>query len=124
MPHADSEVRKAYARAYNRKNSEHNVARVKRWKADNPSRARAADFKLNLNRKYGITTAEWHDLLLRQAGECEICGCQMTRPYVDHDHATGKVRALLCRLCNMGLGSFADSPASLRMAAEYLERFL
>lgn len=40
---------------------------------------------------------------------------------VDHCHETGKVRGLLCRTCNMGLGQLKDDPARLRRLADYVE---
>lgn len=42
---------------------------------------------------------------------------------MDHDHATGIVRALLCHPCNIGLGGFKDNPAHLRLATTYLEKY-
>jgi hypothetical protein len=41
---------------------------------------------------------------------------------VDHDHATGAVRELLCFNCHGGLGQFKDDPAVLRDAADHVER--
>lgn len=41
---------------------------------------------------------------------------------IDHDHMTGKVRALLCGDCNAGLGLFRDNVELLNLAKEYLER--
>lgn len=63
-------------------------------------------------------------LLADQAGKCALCGTKCrgeTDTNVDHDHTTGKIRAILCRGCNTGLGQFKDSPALLRKAAEYIE---
>ena len=41
--------------------------------------------------------------------------------HVDHDHKTGKVRALLCFNCNVMLGNSFDDPEILRRALLYLE---
>ena len=51
--------------------------------------------------------------------ECVICGTE-EKLVVDHDHATGKVRGMLCNHCNRGLGHFKDSPMLLEFAAQYL----
>jgi Recombination endonuclease VII len=75
----------------------------------------------HLTRRYGITAAEADYLLEAQGGLCAVC---RTAPasHVDHDHATGAVRELLCFNCNGGLGQFRDDPVVLRAAADYVER--
>lgn len=73
--------------------------------------------------KYGITREEYFALKEAQHGCCAICGREpkTRRLAVDHDHATGKVRGLLCAACNMGLGAYRDDIAMLRRAIAYLE---
>ena len=73
----------------------------------------------HLTRRYGITAAEADFLLERQQGLCAICRAAPAA-HVDHDHATGAVRALLCFNCNGGLGQFKDNPGLLHAAAYYV----
>jgi hypothetical protein len=82
-------------------------------------------------RGHGLTPAQYDVMLASQGGVCALCGNppnlqaakQASKLHIDHDHATGKVRALLCVNCNLGLGRFFDDPAVLREAALYVERF-
>ena len=55
---------------------------------------------------------------------CDICGKDEleSKLVVDHCHASGKVRGVLCYSCNTSLGKFKDSPELLRSAADYLEQ--
>lgn len=73
-------------------------------------------------RKYGITEADWHAMLIAQSGRCAICRDPMDSPAIDHNHDTGAVRGLLCRPCNLTIGHALESPSRLRSAADYLER--
>lgn len=71
-------------------------------------------------RKYGLTEADLQRILADQMGVCPICVA--ARPeHVDHDHETGRVRAVLCFNCNAALGMFKDRPDALRRAATYVE---
>lgn len=82
----------------------------------------------HLKRKYGISLADYEAMAERQGGVCAICGgppekrskLMRERFDVDHCHATGRVRGLLCLGCNTGIGHLGDDPARIRAALEYL----
>jgi len=81
--------------------------------------------------RYGITVEEYKKLLDSQKGSCSICKTnnpshkRKASNYfcVDHCHATGKVRGLLCSTCNTALGLLGDSKNNLIEAINYLNRF-
>jgi len=75
----------------------------------------------HLRARYGITAAEYDAMIEAQDGLCALCN-ERPPEHVDHDHATGTVRGLLCSCCNQGLGNFRDSVLALRAAVVYLER--
>lgn len=66
---------------------------------------RAARRKPKRAKQLGVTDEEYAAMLERQGGGCAICGARpkTRRLHVDHDHATGKVRGLLCHRCNRTL---------------------
>lgn len=76
-----------------------------------------------LRSRYGLSPEDFNRMLDEQGGVCAICGTvdAKGRPlHVDHDHATGAVRGLLCHQCNNGLGSFRDQVALMEKAIAYL----
>lgn len=74
----------------------------------------------HLRRRYGIT-AEYADrMLAEQGGLCAICR-EAPAGHVDHDHATERVRGLLCFNCNQALGNFRDRRDLMLRAAMYLD---
>lgn len=80
----------------------------------------------NLKRKYNISTEEYDLLLIKQDYKCAICE-RITnedgrRLAVDHDHATDRVRGILCISCNRGIGFLQDDPELLVRASDYLTR--
>jgi hypothetical protein len=84
----------------------------------------SASFARYLVRKYGITPGQYNEMLVRQEGRCAICReTPRHRLCVDHDHETGQVRALLCKVCNLAIGYLKDDPDLFRRAADYLETF-
>ena len=110
---------------YNKKYGEKAAAARKVYYDLNKDRIRSQI----LLKHYGIDSKEYDRLLCLQGEVCAICKqpevCKRRGKIlplsVDHDHATGKVRGLLCTICNRGLGCFKDSPELLRSAAAYAD---
>ena len=78
----------------------------------------------------GVTDDEYQRLLAEQGGGCAICEGKPKRlkkdgtPYrlhVDHDHATGRIRGLLCYRCNKFLASYNATRPLLLRAVRYLD---
>lgn len=99
------------------------LAKQKQRVAADPEYYRALGFAQNLKQNYGLTVDRYNEIMTAQDGRCGICREEFTgRPHVDHDHATGQVRGILCFTCNTALGKFKDSVELLRSAISYLEK--
>jgi hypothetical protein len=72
---------------------------------------------------YGVTGEEFDLMLASQNGACAICGtCNPVGCWhLDHCHATGAIRGVLCRLCNQAIGFARDDVGILRAAIAYLD---
>jgi hypothetical protein len=83
-----------------------------------------------LKRKYGISLPTYFKMFEDQEGKCKICkvklnsGIYNENGMIDHCHATGKVRGILCHLCNIGLGAFKDNIEVLEKAIQYLNNYV
>ena len=86
-------------------------------------------------KKYGITQADYEELRRQQNECCAICHRHETNVprsnykkkdgsttclHVDHCHATGQVRGLLCFNCNALLGKCRPDTTILEEAINYL----
>ena len=87
----------------------------------------------SLKRYYGISLADYAEMFRRQDGKCAICHQPETDKdrhgnvrvlAVDHCHATGAVRELLCYACNSMLGQARDKKETLLAAVAYLEKHI
>lgn len=78
--------------------------------------------KFVLKKRYGLTPEQFIKLSDSQGGLCAICKRIMNGICIDHDHETGKVRGLLCRNCNTGLGMFEENIEFLRLCITYIEK--
>lgn len=96
---------------------------MRKWNAANPDKKRAS----HLRDLYGITMADYQAMVEAQGGGCAICrrphmalsSTGTPRPlHVDHDHATGRIRGLLCGSCNTHVGWLETRGEAIRA---YLE---
>ena len=80
--------------------------------------------EVHLKRKFGLTEEDYQTRLEEQDGGCYICGGDNNGRtlHVDHDHKTGKIRALLCYSCNTLLGYAHDNVDILESAIDYLSK--
>jgi hypothetical protein len=125
--HADNAARN---RAYYERHRVKIRARVKARRADPDFMAKEIAFKrdYHLRTRYGISPAEYDRRLAAQGYKCAICattepGTRKSKYFdVDHCHTTGKVRALLCRNCNVTVGVVEKKSALMELIRDYLEK--
>ena len=135
LKHKDK--RNAESRAYRAANRAERIAADKAWVKANPElvamqRARKrikemnTKFNQDLRYHYDITLEHYNEILALQNGVCAICQhpvkitSRSKRLFVDHDHKTGKLRALLCHHCNAGLGYFKENISLFLRAIQYI----
>ena len=121
-------MNKEYYREYRHKHRDRINANARKYDSNNPIKRRSR----RLKRLFGITLEQYQALWDEQKGLCAICGGPETATdgrtkklkwlSVDHNHQTGKVRALLCQNCNSVIGHAAEDPAILKQAIAYLEQ--
>lgn len=109
------------ARKWRKKNPDYG----KLWKRSNKELDSLYQWRGALKKKYGLSEEQYEQMLEACGRVCSICRRGfMSRPNVDHCHQTGKVRGLLCKPCNRGLGMFGDDLVRLKAAVSYLEDFV
>ena len=135
--HKCIDCHRAYKRNQNKKYSENSEYREKRseqkktYLAANPDKRRGIkDRPDKLKRLYGVTYEHVVNVLNEQHGLCanracgkeislEVVGAKSNRAVIDHNHKTGKFRALLCIPCNSLLGSVETKKNVLLGLIEY-----
>lgn len=82
---------------------------MKAYHTKNRAKAAQTSRERRLRVEYGITEAQWQMMYELQGGKCPICGTTLHLPNnkegkraaaVDHDHKTGRIRGLVCHVCN------------------------
>ncbi len=110
---------------YKLNNLEKVRAQQRRWRARNSGEKRR-DY--NLKALYGITSEWFEAKLAEQGGGCAICGDKdkgrkIRSLHVDHCHATGVNRGVLCELCNHAIERIESVPDWIVKALAYLEKY-
>lgn len=116
------EANKDKSKAYYESNKEKIRQRNKEYHKANPFIRKNRCLKGT----YGITFEQEKQMYVAQGGVCAICGNKFKDRkdiHLDHDHSNGKVRQLLCKHCNRGLGGFNDDIPRLLKAVEYLNKW-
>jgi hypothetical protein len=94
----------------------------RRRRSNDPSFAR----KQNLRAKYGLTLEQFDAWWTQVGGRCEVCGQRLERRRgghaIDHDHATGALRGLLCNGCNIALGMLREDIGRVLALGVYIEK--
>lgn len=73
--------------------------------------------------RYNLTPDEYESMLSKQGHKCRVCLQPFVGkgPCIDHNHATGEVRSLLCSSCNSALGMAKENPFIIYRLLAYLE---
>jgi len=96
-----------------------------RYRLRNRMQCLISSRRATLKRRYGITIEQYEAMLALQGGSCAICRRPETYPgrkslSVDHCHATGVVRGLLCNHCNRAIGFLSENYQVAQRAVDYL----
>ena len=133
------------AHSYRVKDPAHTKERERRWRVKNVEKCRASSRKYSsqnhirarrqerfrfdaktLGLDTGYVRQFYDETLKAQHGCCAICGRHADtldcRLVLDHNHTTGKLRGLLCRSCNVGIGNLRDSADLCEKAMDYLSK--
>jgi len=141
MPYKDKKQRLEYHREYNKmryqlnrdvllaKHNQYNhIHKDEKNKKQRESYHKAPEKKrfYKIKQKYNLDIKEYNELLQKQKLLCAICKQPLDLQHtyyvhVDHDHKRGKVRGILCRNCNLGLGQFKENIEYLKNAIIYLK---
>lgn len=109
------------------------IAQVQGYQKTVPKKLRDQYRETSRIKKYGLTPERHAELLESQEGLCSICkepetavdprNNKLRSLCIDHCHVTGKPRGLLCKQCNLAIGHFRDSIATLESAIAYLKEW-
>jgi len=103
------------------------LAEMKKRREEQETKKKRRDSRwLAIYSMYGLTREQWQVMYNKQNGSCAICGKSQDKLryilQIDYDHGTCKVRGLLCKKCNLGIGMFGEDVENINKAMRYLEK--
>lgn len=115
------QARKEYFDAWRAKNPESRIKDAAKKKSKYDTKKESISRR---KRIYDLDDSSYQEMLTSQNNSCAICNKQFidSLPQIDHCHKTGKIRGILCLLCNTGIGKLQDDPTLLLKAVDYLEK--
>lgn len=118
------EKRNAQRRAWGERNKERLREKFREWQSKNRGHRTAYMHEWWIKKLYGLSIDGYREILAAQGGACAICGGPpgTKRFAVDHDHRTGKVRGLLCSMCNTALERIDSVDGWVARATAYLNK--
>lgn len=100
---------------------------AKIWKEKNKKHIAEYNTKYKRQYNYGLANEDYEVLLENQKYRCAVCNIHkddLKRGLVvDHCHATGKYRGLLCHHCNVAIGMLKESEDNFMAAISYLRNY-
>jgi DNA-binding transcriptional MerR regulator len=118
-----NDCKAVYVKTFHEKNPDYSSKYGKRYYQEH----KKSELSRALVKNYGITLEDKKEMLESQDNKCAICGEKLTLlgrgTHVDHDHETGRIRAILCNKCNAMLGNANEDIEILQKAIKYLSRF-
>ena len=115
-----TEKRRAWKRAYDKKRAQ--TPKRRAW-------VKVYKERYGYRSLYGLSIEQYAALRKAQGDLCAMCGNpapkykRTHRLYVDHDHSTNRVRALLCQPCNLAVGQVETNSNRLELARVYLAAY-
>lgn len=103
------EKRRLYMLKWRERNREKYNADRRAYHERTKEQSNARQQERHYQTSYGISKAEKLGMVEAQGGKCRICDKpfpSQRHTHVDHCHETGKVRGILCHVCNTKLGWF------------------
>jgi len=101
------------------------IEKSRAYREEFPEKAKKQVRSSKLKIKYGIDLKQFDDMKSAQNNKCAICNSEFIDPKytcVDHNHATGTVREILCGHCNTMLGLAKENTKTLKSAIMYLNK--